>query len=276
MMPFEIAKYLRHCWKRLAVVTGILILNAIFNKKNVYTLLELLDLIPEGAVLTVQDYIVGLFNSAQFVMFFIFPVLFAVLIADLITADFDDGFIYLVLSRLESRFHYLITKCAIVFLMAIIFTCLVVITALFVVAVFRIPFSGETYHYLFLADQRASSIMTYVMILTTFILGLTFIGMLTLVISVYTRGAGIAVAVIILLGFIHNIFYVLGSPFLLWLPFTQYVVGMHANYAPFGISVPYFTNAFSSAYLIIGIIFSFGLMMWKIRSSDINKARTSK
>ncbi len=276
MMTFEIAKYLRRYWKRLAVVTGILILNAIFNKKNVYILLELLGLIPEGAVLTVPDYLVGLFNSAQFVMFFIFPVLFAVLIADLITADFDDGLIYLILSRVESRFHYLIAKCAIVFLMAIVFTCLVVITVLFVAAVFRIPFSGETYHYLFLADLSVSSTLTYVMILTTFILGLTFIGMLTLVISVYTSGAGIAVAVIILFGFIHNIFYVLGSHFLLWLPFTQYVVGMHARYAPFGISVPYFTNTFSSMYLIIGIIISFGLMMRKMRSSDINRVRTSE
>ncbi|MFS0647360.1 hypothetical protein [Siminovitchia sp. 179-K 8D1 HS] len=158
MVTFEIAKYLRRCWKRIAVVTGILLLTAIFNKKNVYILLELFDLIPEGAVLTVHDYIAGLFNSAQFVMFFVFPVLFAVLIADLITADFDNGFIYLILSRVESRFHYLITKCAIVFLMAMIFTCLVVITALVVVAVFRIPFSGETYHYLFLADPSATAL----------------------------------------------------------------------------------------------------------------------
>ncbi|MCJ7841736.1 ABC transporter permease [Lederbergia sp. NSJ-179] len=273
---FEVTKYLNNHWKRLSVITGILILTAIFSKKNVYVLLELYDLVPEGAILTVQDYLVGLFNSAQFVMFFIFPVLFAVLIADLITVDFDDGFIHMILARAESRFHYIITKCGVILMMAVLFTCLVIATALLVATVFRIPFSGDRYHYLFLADHNASSLFIYFIILSSFILGLTFIGMLTLVLSVYTRGAGVAVGVMILLGFIHNVFYVIDSPFLLWLPFTQYVVGIHEAYAPFGIPVSYFTSAFSSLYLLIGIIFTFGLLMGKMRSCDINRVRSSE
>lgn len=273
MISFEVSKYFKKNKLRLLIVTFLLILFSIFSKNNIYNLLYLSNLLPDGAVLTFPDYLVGIVNSAQFIMFFAFPVLFSILVSDIINSDYDNGFINLIFPRIKERFYYIITKCTIVFLLAILFTGLVFLTALFVGIIFDIPFISTKYHYIFelIEKTNGSSLMMYMSMVSTFVFGLTFIGLITLVISIYTGSAGIAVGFIIILGFVHNAFYVTNSNLLALLPFSQYIIGLHNNFGPFGIPVSYFTINFSNIYILLGIILMILLLGIKIRKTEINK-----
>lgn len=276
MLLFEISRFIRKSKIRIVIVVLLLLLASVFSKNNVYELLRVSNLLPDNAVLSVPDFLIGILNSTQFVMYFIFPVLFSILIADIITADFNERLINFILPRLKNRFQYIITKCTMVFLMSILFTCFVFITALLVAVSFNMPFNHNKYHYIFLitAKSGGSMFITYMSMVTTFIIGLTFIGLITLVVSFYTRSAGVAIGVIIILSFIHNAFYVVSSDLIIWLPFSQYIVGLHNHFAPYGIPVRYFTMHFSNIYLFVGIALMIVLLILKIRKVDINNVES--
>lgn len=275
MLSFEILMYFKKNKVKILIITFLLILASIFSKKNVYNLLYLSDLLPDDYKLTFPDYLIGILNSTQLIMFFIFPVLFSILVSDIINSDYNNGLINFILPRIDKRSHYVICKCIIVFILSIFFTCLVFLTALFVAVLFNIPFTNIKYHYIFefISQIDTSLIMTYFTMISTFIFGLTFIGLLTLVVSTYTGSSGIAVGFIIILGFVHNAFYVVGSDLIVWLPFSQYILGLHNQFVPFGYSVSYFNMKFSNAYIFFGIILMVLLLGLKIRKTEIINLR---
>ena len=89
MLNFEFNQWIRANWIKLSIVSFILFLSALFAKNQVYTFMDLSELIPDGAILTVVDYLFGMLNAPQFFMFFVFPVLFSLLTSDLIVADIN-------------------------------------------------------------------------------------------------------------------------------------------------------------------------------------------
>lgn len=275
MLLFEISMYFKRNKVKLLIITFLLILASIFSKTNVYNLLYFSNLLLDNAVLTFPDYLIGILNSVQFIMFFVFPVLFSILVSDIINSDYHNGFINLILSRIKKRSYYIIIKCTMVFLLSILFACLVFLAAFLVAIIFNIPFSNNKYHYIFqiISKTDGAILMIYMSMISIFIFGLTFIGLLTLVIAVYTGSAGIAVGFIIILGFVHNAFYVISNDLLVWLPFSQYIVGLHNHFAPFGISVSYFTMNFSNIYIFLAIVLMILLFGVKIRKIEINNIR---
>ncbi|HHT7143186.1 TPA: hypothetical protein ACTZ34_005143 [Bacillus cereus] len=268
MFWFELLKYFNKYKVRIVIVCLLLGVTCIYSKHNVSELLTLMNLLPNGTGLTAHDYLIGMFNSAQFIMFFVFPVLFSILIADIINADFDDGYINLVLPRINNRFNYIWTKCNIVFFVAILFTSIIILLGMTISVIFKLPFSDENHHFLFTMSNNPSVLMTYISTIFTFICGLTFIGMLTLVIAMYTQSSAVAIGSIIVLSFVHNAFYVGSSNLLIWLPFSQYIVGLHSHFVPFGIPVRYFTVMFSNIYILIGILLMLILLTKKINTME--------
>ena len=256
-------------WIRILIVMLILCLIAMFSVRNVYNFMRMSDLLLETDVFTIADYMIGIFNSAQFVMYFIIPVSFSILVSDLMRGDFDESIARVILIRKQNRSAYLIEKCKMLIALAILYTFIMSIIAIMVALVFRVSLVGENRHYLFLAFN-GNLLRTFITVLTTFILGLVFIGMIVLTLSIYTKSAGIAVGIIILIGFAHNIFYVIGAyTTLAWLPFSQYIVGHYNAFLPFGLNVPYFHGLFANLYMIIGSGVLLAIIMQKLRKMEI-------
>ena len=258
----------RRRWRILAVV-AILFLMAMFSVRNVQGFMRMSNMLSETDIFTVTDYIIGIFSSAQFVMYFIIPVSFSVLVADLIRGDIDENIIQFVLGRNPNRSAYLKEKCKVIFALAILFTITIFIVAFVVAFLFNISFVGESHHYILLSSNHSAA-KTFLLIVPTFILGLLFIGTMTLTISMYTKSAGITIGVIILIGFVHNIFFVIGyNPALAWLPFSPYIAGLYYSFVPFGLNVSYFNSVFAILYMIIGSGIFLGLSMNKLRKMEV-------
>src|SRR5690625_4886952 len=122
MLNFDFNQWIRANWIKLSMVSFILFLSALFAKNQVYTCMDLSDLIPVGSILIVVDYLVVMLNAPQFFMFFLFQVLFSLLTSDLIVADMNNNFISYILPRYSNRKDYLITKYKLIIFLAILFT----------------------------------------------------------------------------------------------------------------------------------------------------------
>lgn len=273
MLKFEIMRYLKRNRIRLLIISFLLVITAMFSVNNVYRFLILSELLTESDVYTISDYIIGTLNSTQFVMYFIIPVLFSVLVADLIRVDFDGKLDQFLFTRLNNRLSYLSSKLKMIALLSVFFTIWFLIILLIVGLFYQISLVGSNYHYLFLANQR-HAIWVWISVVNSFVLGMILVGMIVVMLSVYLQNAGVPVAIIILLGFVHNFAYVLRwDTALAWLPFTQYIFGQRYYFAPFGLSVPYFTTVFSTSYMIIGIAILFCLTLKRINIMEIGSGK---
>ncbi|MCL1990928.1 MAG: hypothetical protein FWG67_08580 [Defluviitaleaceae bacterium] len=269
MINFEILRYLKCKWIRILLVICLLFVTAAFSVQNVYRFLIMSELLTAYDLFTISDYIVGTFNSAQFMMYFILPVLFSILVADIISADLDENLDQFFFTRLDNRLSYVFVKIKMIILFAIVFTILFLAVLLITGSFYHISFTTNHHHYLFLANQR-HHVWVYLYVASFFILGLILIGMIVVTLSIYLKNAGVSVGIIVLLGFMHNIFYVIGfDGVLAWLPFSQYLFGHRNYFMPFGLDVPYFTTLFSLMYMIGGSGILSILMTKKIRNMDI-------
>lgn len=272
MLAYECSRIVLTRLIRFMIVVILLVPTAIVAKHEVNLILELSHLAPPGARVTVSDYLMGMLNGPQFIMFFLLPTLFSILVADLITMDFTEGYISLIAPRLKNRMNYVLTKTLIVFFAANVFIISAIVVAIMTWIMLGVPLQGEKYHYMFHLNVygEIQLLNVWVSVYLAVVFGLTFIGLLTLVISTYTKSAAIAVGSIIVLGVIHNGLYVTSNPVLVWMPFTQYIRGLNSQYYPFGIPVDYFTSGFSSIYIFLGSILMFTFLFIKHRKSDLS------
>lgn len=269
MLKTNLLCYMKRRRLRILIVAVIILLIAMFSMQNVYNFMRMSNLLSEVAIFTVADYMMGIFNSAQLVMYFIIPVSFSILIADLMRSDFDEGITQFILIRKHNRSDYLIEKCKMIIALAILYTFMMIIISFIVAVIFEVSFGGVNYHYLFLAFDN-NVLKAFVTVISTFILGLSFIGIMTMTFSIHTNSAGIAVGIIILMGFAHNIFFVIKHDIALaWLPFSQYIVGHYNVFAPFGLNVPYFNGVFANLYMIVGSAILLSVIMQKLRKLEI-------
>lgn len=268
MFIYELKKYMSKSKWKIIIVSFLLFICALYSKKNVYEILSLSQLLPKDTVLNAADYFIGIINSSQFIMFFMFPILYTILIADLFTNDFNEGHIFFIFARAKSRLSYVFNKYTFLMFLSICFTFIAFFMAGLVTILFNIPYIGPKYHFIF---QTELSILHYISMLITFILGLFFIGLIALFISIYTRSASMSVGLLIIISLVHNAFYVTSSKFLIWLPFSQYIIGLHYEYAPYGLEVPYFTIAFSNLYILCGIFLMGYFIFQKIKWIDIQQ-----
>ena len=143
---------------------------------------------------------------------------------------------------------------------------------------FDMPLISGKYHFVFLASEynNISHLTVYILTILIFIQGLIFISLMTILITLYTKSSTLAIGLIIIIGFIHNVLYVINSDILVFMPFSQYIVGLHSFFDPFGIPIDFFTPQFSVIYLFLGISLLTLLIYRKINKSDINIMRLEK
>lgn len=255
MIKYDLLKYLHKNYMRIISVLCALIFIGLYSLKNVTLLLELSGLIDSSSKINMHDYIIGTFNSFQFVMTFALPTLFSIMVSDLILSDYINGDIDIVITRVGSIALYVINK---LILLSIIGICFILsfILILLVIGFFAgLAINGNTHHYLFDFYYDKSMIYIYSKTLIKFFIGLIFVGFFNILISLYIKSSAVTVGIIIIIGFIHNIFYILGSKLTALLPFTQFIVGLHTEFYPFGVPLSWFTQSFSNIYLICTSIF---------------------
>ena len=268
MLGTNLLYYAKRRKVRILIVVVILILIALFSVRNVYNFMRMANMLLEETTFGAADYIIGIFNSAQFVMFFGIPVSFSILVADLIRGDMDENTMQFILARKQNRAAYLIEKCKLIVAFAILFTIMILIVAFVVSLLWKLPFAAENYYYLF--QSFSTALNTFMVVVLIFICGLCFIGFMVLTLSMYVKNAGIAVGIMILLGFIHNVFFVIGqNEILAWLPFSQYIVGQYSNHIPYGLDVSYFDSVFAVLYMLVGSIILLAMTMYKMRKMEI-------
>lgn len=265
MIKYELFRYIHKNYIRIIGVIFVLILIGLYSLKNVQLLLELSGLINSMNKINIHDYIIGTFNSFQLVMSFGFPVLFSILVSDLIMSDYKNGYIDMIFTRVDSIFNYVIKKCIFTFFIAVGFTLSFIVIVLGISLFSNLRIDESSSHYIFKLYSENSYIYIYMKTILKFLTGLTFIGLLTILISVCTKNSAISVGIIVIMAFIHNVLYVLGSELISLLPFTQYIVGLHHEFYPFGVSLSYFTQSFSDIYMIVGSIFIAIIILIKLK-----------
>lgn len=278
MVLFEMLRLFSSKNKRIICIMIITFLSAIFSVKNVNLILQMSNLMPDGSTLTISDYIIGIFNSSQLIMFFVFPLLISILTGDIIISDFNDGIVNCIFIRMKNRFDYVFNKVITITIISIMFTAMLIVISFIVGFLFNIPLANGKYHFVFLASiyNNISHTAIYIITILMFILGLIFISLMTILISLYTKSSTLAIGLIVIIGFLHNVLYVIDSDILLWMPFSQYILGLHSLFAPFGIPIDFFTPQFSIIYLFLGISVLILLIYRKINKSDINDMRLEK
>ncbi|MCU9809625.1 hypothetical protein LEQ06_16585 [Paraclostridium sp. AKS46] len=267
MLRYEFRKYIHKSYFKIIAVWIVLVLIGLYSLKNVKLILELSKLIDSSDKITMNDYILGVFNSFQFVMTFIFPILFSILVSDLIISDYREAHINMIFTRVNSIFIYVIKKCIFICILAVAFTLSLILILLGIAFFMDLSFSGKSNHYVYLYFNFINKSYTYIYLHTIamFLIGLIFIGLLTILISVYTKNSAISVGLIVLIGYVHNVFYILSSKWISVLPFSQYIVGVHKELYPFGIPLSYFTQKFSITYMLVGSIFIVILILRKLK-----------
>lgn len=248
--------WIRAHWIRLFIVSVVLVLTAYIAKNQVYTIIVLSDLAPEGQQLSLLDYFIGMLSAPQLFMFFIFPVLFAILVSDLVISEVSGKQIRYRVLRYGSRRSYIIEKYESMIGLSILFVIMVVIVTVFTWLAMGVRLESELHHYIFVeaAFHDRSILLIVLQVLIRFIIGIIMVGFITLYIALLSNSAVMAVGFIILTGFLHNAFYVMSAIGIITLPFTQYIYGLQSLYAPFGIPVSFFTSLFSYSYMISLIV----------------------
>ncbi|MFD1068279.1 hypothetical protein [Oceanobacillus locisalsi] len=277
MLTFGLWKWFRMKYIRILFILFTLILVSLFARNQVSEYFSLAELTYNDSPLTIPDYLMGMLNMPQFFMFFAFPVLFSILIADLITDDFEEGYALFILARLRNRTQYIINKLTLLLVTSFFYLFLIVLISVISWWTLGTPFNGETFHYIFISDSEVGipTGITWIKVFSFFLLGIFSHGLLTLVITQFTGKPSLTIGLIIIMAFIYNGLYVASQNSIALLPLSQYVVGMHNEYEPFGLPIQYFNLINSYLYLIIISIVLIIILVIKFKNDDLESNEKS-
>lgn len=267
MLFFEIRKYLNTKYYRIIAVLFVAFIFLLTNRTNVSVLF-----IPEGSRLNIHDYIIGCFNSTQFIMFCVFPMLFAVLTSDLITSEINDKYIHFIIPRMNNRLNYLLNKFILMMLIAIFFTICILIFQIIISIIF--DYGGvdrQLFNPVFSLLNKHSLLYIYLLTIIYFILGLILVGLISILLSLYFNKAVLVVGSIFFISIIHNALLVTGDKFILqFMPFSQYIVGFHNNFSGYTLDSKNFSLKFSIIYYSVSIPILIFLIIRNFKNRDIS------
>lgn len=266
MFLFEVRKYFKTKYKRCISISICILLVSIYSLITIYKFT-----LNDISQMNLNNYIIGELNIVQFVMFIAFPFLFSILISDLILDDFNSGYINFILPRAKNRLGYLICKFFMIIFIAILFTSFILISKYIIAIITRMPIKGELSIHISMVFKNSSIFRVYFYTIIYFISGLILIGMLSVFISINIKNSGAPVGIIILLGFLHNIFYLTESKYVSILPYSQYVLGLQDKFETLKFISCGYTLKFSFIYMWSLIFILFILTFNKIKKYEIRR-----
>lgn len=139
MISYSLKKYFYCSRKKWLIATIVLLVLSIILKYTVPGVF-----LPNGEQLTLWDFIFASLSDPLAILFII-PLIYCYLIADIITKDYEGGYITFLLSRSSSRLEYFLSKVIIIFISSNIFFLIYLIIMFLVAPIYGIPFKGTSY-----------------------------------------------------------------------------------------------------------------------------------
>ncbi|NLP28388.1 MAG: ABC transporter permease subunit [Clostridia bacterium] len=115
MIRFSLKKYFYCSRKKWFIAIIVLLVLSVILK---YIVAD--EFLPTGEQLTFWDFIFASL-SYPFTMLLVIPLLYCYLVADIITEDYEGGYVTFLLSRSSSRLEFFISKVIVVFISSNIF-----------------------------------------------------------------------------------------------------------------------------------------------------------
>lgn len=201
----------------------------------------------------IVDIVVNAFTTPLLAIYFIMPVSFGLYYMVRMQDHFEPLKLPFLLTRFSSRRKFM--NHHLVFLAQVIFEYIsyYFFGVLFPSLLMGHLFSPEHYHYI-ISYTTITGVMSNFLIIVLFVfLGLLMIGLFTLTIYLICRNILLVLFVILCLSFIHTISYTTNIPDIITalLPFSQYARGLSVQFAPFGMSLSWYTSFFQLGYLIL-------------------------
>ncbi|MCR1167415.1 hypothetical protein NE169_19065 [Clostridium botulinum] len=175
MNYFFIKQYFSLRWKRWLTIIPIIFFSAVLLKY-----LAPIDFLPANKTLILKDY---MFESLSypFYILFVAPLLYCHLIYDIATKDYEGGYITFIISRIENRVSYFISKILLIIITANIYFFMNLFVLIIVGLIFRLPLQGECYSPILKTSYKLG-LNIYSIFLIQY--GIYFIGLIAIGISV--------------------------------------------------------------------------------------------
>lgn len=199
MNYFFIKQYFSLRWKRWLTIIPIIFFFAILLKY-----IAPLDFLPANKTLILKDYIFASL-SYPFYILFIAPLLYSYLIYDIVTKDYEGGYITFIISRIENRVSYFISKILLIIITANIYFFMNLFILIIVGLIFRLPLHGDSYHEVLNISYKLGLNIYNIFLIQygIYFIGLIAIGISLLVISLLFNN-GIYSIIFIVMCFIQS------------------------------------------------------------------------
>lgn len=273
MIYLSIRQYLSYGWKKW--IGGIFI---IFILAVGLKYLVIADFLPKYKTLIFKDYI---FSALSYPLYSIcaVPLLYSYLVYDIVTRDYEGGYVSFIVSRIENRTTYFISKFILIVLTANIFFFINLGILTITAMLFRLPLHGISYYptLKFSTELGLNTGSIFLIQYSIYVIGLTAIGMIVLTISLlFNSGTYSIIAVVMLMiqgreAFFNN------ELILKWSPVSQMVLAKHYpfyfyNYGSYSNkSIEYYTIHYSIIFYLIVIIIAFIVGLMRINRMNLSK-----
>lgn len=233
--------------------------------------------VPQGKPFILWDYIFSAF-AEPIAVIVVIPILYCYLIADIITKDYEGGYITFLLSRIPNRTYYYISKIVVVLITSNLMV-MIYMLALFIVAiVYRLPMQGHAYYITtkLVMESHGSIFSLLILQYGLFTMVLNALGIIILVLSLLFNNCVvpfIGTAILMVQGqntiFADHTdsFYTLLVQNLLWMHTPFYYTGNEVKWN----KLQKFTVRYSIEFLLgISLVFLI-IGFFKIRKMNLSK-----
>jgi hypothetical protein len=269
----SIRQYLSYSWKKWLASIFIIFILAVGLKY-----LVIVDFLPKYKTLIFKDYI---FSSLSYPLYCIcaVPLLYSYLVYDIVTRDYEGGYVSFIVSRIENRATYFISKFILIVLTANIFffinSGILTITAM----LFRLPFHGISYYptLKFSTELGLNTGSIFLIQYSIYVIGLIAIGMIVLTISLLFNSGIYSIIAIVMLMIQGREAFFNDESILKWSPVSQLALSKHYpfyfyNYGSYSNkNIESYTIHYSIIFYLIIIIIAFIVGFMRINRMNLSK-----
>lgn len=225
--------------------------------------------IRAGEVVSVWDFMIASLTQ-KFLSIVLVPILFLLLIADLIIRDFNDGYLGYIMNRVSRRTTWFIAKSIALFSASFLFTAIIGVFLFIAGVIWQIPLVNSLHHPLGAFAQQLRLVPAYMpfTMLSFCVIGLTAFGMFILTLSMFVRNSTILLGIGLFLAVLSYGTYIYYPQLAMYLPTTHLKFDHHAPFNPHKHAI---TLTWSFVYAIILFSVSFLVGLFKSRTMNLTR-----
>lgn len=262
MITFDVLHFFLRTWKRLLVVGALLMLFSLLS----FLFFDDFELQNPS----IWDHLISTF-SHQFISLIFFPVLYTLLIADLVLHDLKENYAPFILARASSRVSWYLAKVSTLFYVAFLFV--IVAVGMWLTAGLLKGLSWDTFsHPIFqhAGELGQSPFLLLALMLLFYIVGLTVAGAFVLWLSLQLENSILAWGGIVLLGLLSMAAFNANRALFIWLPLSQLMFKIHYPYDQLDPKLRSFTISWSGIYLVLWLLLSLIFGWLRVRRMNLS------